>query len=59
LLSSPELPTRLFDAPPNACANICHGTTPANTKSGYGTPSDGSFAMRPKSTVNNTIDATG
>src|SRR5262245_7760369 len=53
------LPTRLLAEPVNADANSCHGSSPASANTGYGTPSDGKRARRPKTTVNTTIVASG
>src|SRR5712692_5277112 len=45
--------------PVRADAKYVHGTRAANAKTGYGRPSDGTFAKRPKKIVNTTIVITG
>jgi hypothetical protein len=53
------LETRLLEDSFSAKANNCHGSRPVNANTGYGTPSDGIFASRPKKTLNTTIVRTG
>src|SRR4051812_7535118 len=42
-----------------AVAKYVHGTSAASENNGYGTPSDGTFASRPKKMVNTTIVRNG
>src|ERR1041385_4155967 len=53
------LPTRLFADSLSAYANSCHGSSAVYANTGYGTPSDGTFASRPKNTLNTTIVKNG
>src|SRR5258706_2944591 len=43
----------------NAVEKNCHGSSAVNVNTAYGTPSDGSFAIRPKTTVKMTIVKNG
>src|SRR5438552_15557358 len=53
------LPTRLFDDCVSAFEKKVHGTSAASVNSGYGTPSDGTCARRPKNTLNTSIVRNG
>ena len=43
----------------SADANSCQGSSATNANTGYGTPSDGIFANRPKKMLNTIIVITG
>ena len=45
------MPTRLAPEPAAALANIVHGTSAANAKTGYGTPPVGTLAILLNSSV--------
>src|SRR5215831_6838895 len=51
--------TRLFDDWVSPFATNVHGTNPTRLKIGYGTPSEGTRAGRPKNRLNTTIVRTG
>src|SRR5438874_11970607 len=59
LVISPALPTRLFADPLNDDANTCQGRSAASVNNGYGKPSEGRPASRPKMIVNSTIVISG
>src|SRR5262245_10811176 len=50
-----ELPTRLLEDWLNPLAKNVHGTSAAKAKIGYGMPSDGTLASRPKNRLNTAI----
>jgi hypothetical protein len=51
--------TRLLLEAVNAFAKSCHGNNPQNVNTGYGTPSDGIPASRPKKTLKTIIMNSG
>ena len=54
-----ELPTRLCEACCRPFEKKVHGTSAANVKMGYGMPSDGTRASRPKNRLKTIIVSTG
>src|SRR5579883_129633 len=59
LVISRELPTRLLDDCVSPLEKNIQGTSAVSTKTGYGWPSDGIFAARPKNSVKMTMAARG
>ena len=59
LVMSRWLATTLLLDSVSANANSCHGSSAQNANTGYGTPSDGMRASRPKKIVNTTIVVSG
>src|SRR5688572_1723621 len=59
LLMSWVFPTRLLADADTAFAKNVHGRSAAKANSGYGRPSDGILAHRPKSRLNTPIVANG
>src|SRR5258705_8972819 len=53
------LPTTDIAPPVTAVAKYVHGTSAENENSGYGKPSDGTCARRPRNTANTAIVSTG
>ena len=54
-----RLPTRLLLAADSEDAKYVHGSNAEYTKIGYGTPFEGNFANRPKTSVKTTIVRNG
>jgi hypothetical protein len=59
LLIREALLTTLLAEPVKAPEKSCQGNNAVNVKTGYGRPSDGNWASRPKIKVNTNIVMTG